>query len=225
MGEGRSVRIGARTRERGILGEQIPGQRRHQASATRRPRMYPVSYVTGWLHVLGHRPNLQIPVPPPRPTSAEQGYGLGGEGGISCGCDAGRGRQLSTRAHSLTADHTHWLRARQREDRRPNEERSGEQGRARVERGQQRFSQPPTAEPAGDVRLASVQSRENFKKNACGSVPAMVRVEAVFFFCQLSGGDSFVLVVESSESGLFLSDFDVRGPFAFAFVPVDPDAS
>jgi hypothetical protein len=98
--------------------------------------MYPISYVTGRLHVLGHRPNLQIPVPPPRPASAEQGCELGGEGGISCGCDAGRGRQLSTRAHSLTADHTHWLRARQREDRRPNEaKRSGEQGR-----------------PAGDVR-------------------------------------------------------------------------
>jgi hypothetical protein len=138
--------------------------------------MYPISYVTGRLHVLGHRPNLQIPVPPPRPASAEQGCELGGEGGISCGCDAGRGRQLSTRAHSLTADRPHWLRARQREDRRPNEERSGEQGRARVERGQQRFSQPPTAEPAGDVRLASVPSSEIFEKRNSAQIPPKFRL-------------------------------------------------
>jgi hypothetical protein len=138
--------------------------------------MYPISYVTGRLHVLGHRPNLQIPVPPPRPASAEQGCELGGEGGISCGCDAGRGRQLSTRAHSLTADHTHWLRARQREDRRPNEGRSGEQGRTRVERGQQRFSQPPTAEPAGDVRLASVPSSEIFEKRNSAQIPPKFRL-------------------------------------------------
>jgi hypothetical protein len=138
--------------------------------------MYPISYVTGRLHVLGHRPNLQIPVPPPRPASAEQGCELGGEGGISCGCDAGRGRQLSTRAHSLTADRPHWLRARQREDQRPNEERSGEQGRARVERGQQRFSQPPTAEPAGDVRLASVPSSEIFEKRNSAQIPPKFRL-------------------------------------------------